>query len=68
MKALLDSNIVIYALMPEHANLRIRLKPLELHISAITRVEVLGFPGMSQEQYDALRSDFSRYVRARRHT
>jgi predicted nucleic acid-binding protein len=36
MKALLDSNIVIYSLMPEHAVLRKRLKQFDLHISDIT--------------------------------
>jgi predicted nucleic acid-binding protein len=53
MKALLDSNIVIYALIPEHVAVRRYLKDLEIHVSQITRVEVLGFSGLTPEQYNA---------------
>ena len=53
MKVLLDSNIVIYSLMPEHLNLRRTLKNYELQTSEITRVEVLGFSGLAQNQFEA---------------
>jgi hypothetical protein len=39
--------------MPEHLNLRRTLKNYELQISGITRVEVLGFSGLAQDQFEA---------------
>ena len=53
MKALLDSNIVIYALIPEQLALRKYLKDVEIHISQVTRVEVLGFSGLTRIQFQA---------------
>ena len=53
MKALLDSNIVIYALIPEHVAVRRYLKDLEIHVSQITRAEVLGFSGLTLDQFNA---------------
>ena len=53
MRALLDSNIVIYALVPEQVALRKYLKDLEIHVSQVTRIEVLGFSGLTQVQFQA---------------
>ena len=62
MKALLDSNIVIYALISEYAALRGYLKDLEIHVSQVTRVEVLGFYGLTHDQflnYESLMADMT---------
>ncbi len=40
---LLDSNIVIYAFQPQHESLRSFLEQGEFAVSAITRLEVLGY-------------------------
>ena len=64
MKALLDSNIVIYALIPEHAALRNYLKDLEIHVIQVTRVEVLGFSGLTHDQflaYETLMADMTHH-------
>ena len=53
MKALLDSNIVIYTLIPEHTAVRNYVKDLSIHVSQVTRVEVLGFSGLALDQFKA---------------
>jgi predicted nucleic acid-binding protein len=40
---LIDSNIFIYAILPEHENLRKRLQEQWICASDITRLEVLGY-------------------------
>jgi toxin FitB len=57
MKALLDSNIVIYLLYTQYAFLSDRLADLKIQVSEISRLEVLGFTGLTAEllsAYEAL--------------
>ena len=56
MKVLLDSNIVIYLLDPHYAFLSDRLDGLKLQVSEVSRVEVLGFQGMSEAMFCAYES------------
>ncbi len=56
---ILDSNIIIYSAMPEYAKVRSYLKEneSELAVSAITKLEVLGYHKLSFED-KALFEDF----------
>ena len=56
MKVLLDSNIVIYLLDPRYAFLSDRLDGLKLQVSEVSRVEVLGFHGLSDTMFSAYES------------
>jgi len=47
---LLDSNIVIYALQPDHEQLLLWLSTQTLAVSVVTRVEVLGFHGITETE------------------
>lgn len=47
---LFDSNILIYEVQPQHAFLRDLIAADDGAVSAISLVEVLGFPGISDEQ------------------
>ncbi|WP_207895830.1 hypothetical protein [Hymenobacter gummosus] len=49
MKFLVDSNIIIYSARPEpaYAGLRAWLKRPDVAVSALTRLEVLGFYGLT---------------------
>ena len=51
---LLDSNIVIYAFQPQHESLRSFLEQGEFAVSAITRLEVLGYWRLSSDEYERL--------------
>jgi hypothetical protein len=42
-KRLLDSNIIIYAIKPQHAALRNFLRQYDLWASQVSRIEVLGY-------------------------
>lgn len=57
---LIDSNIVIYSMLPEHAFLNAWLVRPDISFSVITRIEVLGFVGMA----DAHRERFERLFAA----
>ena len=46
---ILDSNIIIYAALPEHKLLRDLIKKEAPQISAITKVEVLGFHKLTSQ-------------------
>lgn len=46
-KILLDSNILIYSLMPEHSQLLALIDTFDIYVSAITKVEVLGYHRLS---------------------
>ena len=59
---LLDSNIIIYAAQPEHADLRGFIAQQDLAVSAISVVEVLGFHRLSQDE----RTHFEEFFRASR--
>jgi predicted nucleic acid-binding protein len=54
---LLDSNIVIYAADPAYPHLEPWILAQSFFVSAITRVEVLGFPNLTPED----RRDFERF-------
>ncbi len=42
-KRLVDSNIIIYAIKPQHAALRTYLRQYDLWASQVSRIEVLGY-------------------------
>jgi len=56
---LLDSNIIIYAAQPEYEWLRQYLATIPLAVSAISKVETLGFPGLSEIEKEYLELFFS---------
>lgn len=45
---LLDSNILIYAALPEYAVLQNRLRPNQLAVSVVSKIEVLGFSRLQE--------------------
>jgi predicted nucleic acid-binding protein len=47
---LIDSNLVIYAALPEHGKLRRFIYEAEPSVSAITYVEVLGYHSLTDRQ------------------
>ncbi|HEV2177774.1 MAG TPA: type II toxin-antitoxin system VapC family toxin [Terriglobia bacterium] len=47
---LIDSNIIIYAARPEHSKLRELIAQNAPAVSAVSYVEVLGYPHLSQEE------------------
>lgn len=49
---LIDSNIVIYSVLPEHAFLDTWLDRGDTSFSVITQIEVLGFPQLTVAQRD----------------
>lgn len=55
---LLDSNLVIYAALPEHGPLRRFIDENEPSVSAITYVEVLGYHGLTDRQRRGFESFF----------
>ena len=57
---LIDSNIIIYAAKPEHADLREFVAAQEPVVSAISYVEVLGYHKLS----DAERKHFEEFFAA----
>jgi toxin FitB len=51
---LLDSNILIYALQPRHNNLRIFLTDKDNAVSIVSKIEVMGFKGLSLDERNYL--------------
>lgn len=49
---LIDSNIVIYSILPEHSFLDSWLDRADTSFSVITKIEVLGFPGLTDSQHE----------------
>jgi predicted nucleic acid-binding protein len=47
---LLDSNILIYALLPEHQKLRDFLKQKELSCSIVSKIEVMGYHKLTRKE------------------
>lgn len=47
---LLDSNIIIYAAKPEHSKLRQFIRENAPFVSAVSYVEVLGYPRLGDEE------------------
>ena len=47
---LLDSNIIIYSAKPEHAGLRHFLNDNIYSVSAVSRIEVLGYPLLGEKE------------------
>ena len=47
---LIDSNLIIYAALPEHEKLRRFILQHDPSVSAITYVEVLGYHGLTARQ------------------
>lgn len=50
MNIILDSNIIIYSLQPQNENLINWLKGHSLYVSAISRLEVLGYHKITQNE------------------
>ena len=55
---LIDSNICIYAAKPEYQHLKDLIMNEEVAISHITRLEVMGFTGITDEQKEFFESVF----------
>ncbi len=57
---ILDSNIVIYAVMPEYEELRkfLKKREYELAVSTITKLEVLGYHKLSGREKEVLQKFF----------
>ncbi len=55
---LLDSNIIIYSAKPEHAELRHFLNENIYSVSAVSRIEVLGYPLLVDEDREYLEKFF----------
>ncbi len=55
---LLDSNIIIYAARPELGSLRTFIREHSPAVSIISRVEVLGFHFLKEEEREALEQFF----------
>ncbi len=47
---IIDSNIIIYSIEPEYEYLRTLVKDASNYVSAVSRVEVLGFPLTTAEE------------------
>ena len=56
---LLDSNILIYYYLDVHKYLRPLLSEEDTFVSEISRLEVLGYHGLSQDEEDYFRDVFS---------
>lgn len=56
---LLDSNIIIYAALPEYAALQSFIATHAPAVSAISRVEVLGYPLLTQQARSAFEEFFA---------
>jgi len=56
---LLDSNTVIYSAKSKYANLRRFLAQHSFSVSAITRLEVLGYPDLEPEEQEKFEKFFS---------
>ncbi|MEQ1644050.1 MAG: type II toxin-antitoxin system VapC family toxin [Pyrinomonadaceae bacterium] len=49
---ILDSNIIIYSALPENEQLREFIKENSPYVSSVSRVEVLGYPDIEDEDRD----------------
>ena len=47
---LLDSNILIYAVQPAYAHLLEFMQANPVKVSALSKIEVLGFPGLNEAE------------------
>lgn len=56
---LIDSNILIYSAKPEHADLKAMIQNEEVAISNISRLEVLGYTEITEEQKDFFNALFT---------
>ena len=59
---LLDSNIIIYAAQPQHEFLREYLSTIPMEVSAISKVETLGYSALSEEEKEYLEEFFRMVV------
>ena len=57
---LLDSNIVIYAVNPAYANIKEFLRGRSFSVSALTKIEVMGFWRLSEDEHQ----QFNRFFQA----
>ncbi len=59
---LVDSNIIIYATQPEHEVLREYLSTIPIEVSAISRVETLGYSALTEKEKQYLEEFFHAVV------
>ena len=55
---LLDSNLIIYASRPEHSALRTFIARQMPFVSAVSKVETLGYPDLTEEEKQFLEAFF----------
>jgi toxin FitB len=55
---ILDSNLIIYSALPEFAYLRPLMKDPDSHVSAFSKVEVLGFHKLDEKSKNYFESVF----------
>jgi predicted nucleic acid-binding protein len=55
---LLDSNIIIYAALPEHGDLRVFIAEHAPAVSAVSIVEVLGYHGLTDDEREGFEAFF----------
>ena len=55
---LLDSNLIIYASRPEHSALRTFIARQVPFVSAVSKVETLGYPDLTEEEKQFLEAFF----------
>jgi toxin FitB len=56
---LVDSNILIFAAKPEYPQLKELLEQDDIAVSDLSRLEVLGFPGLTQDAEEFFNAVFS---------
>jgi len=56
---LVDSNILIFAAKPEYPQLKELLEEDDIAVSELSRLEVLGFPDLTQEAEEFFNAVFS---------
>ncbi|WP_246496008.1 type II toxin-antitoxin system VapC family toxin [Methanocalculus chunghsingensis] len=55
---LIDSNIIIYAMKPEHEELRLIIDKTAPYVSAVSYVEVLGYHKLKEDEKHCIRDFF----------
>jgi len=56
---LVDSNILIYAAKPQYPQLRLLLEQEDIAVSELTKLEVLGFRNLTEEEEEYFYAVFS---------
>ena len=59
MTILIDSNIIIYSVQPDHLEIRLYLDALPRIVSVVTYIEALGYHGLAEDEKRRLLDFFS---------